>query len=183
MNNITEQQLQEMQDAKKAFESAIKAYQSVLNGIKSRPTKKTNIKYTNYFDYFGFTKKELEFINFLIIEKLRNATNEEKKLIIPLNNKVIQKINSKPSCQKCGSEDVILIGTRKNKKNYVQKFACRNCKTKFSFGKKRSNLMIAAEIIKLNKQGFGSRTILKKLGNTDIENHSTISRFLKEVRQ
>ena len=43
--------------------------------------------------------------------------------------------------------------------------------------------MIAAEIIKLNKQGFGSRTILKKLGNTDIENHSTISRFLKEVRQ
>ena len=191
----------ELKKCKSSFDSAMKAYSEAWKKLNQKrfvrrdqrkwhSVKQDNLLridkqiLVNHFDFNGFSKQELEFFNFIIIEKLRGASEEEKNILLNLNKRIVEKINSKPACPHCYSVDVVLNGTRKNKLSYNQKYSCKNCGVKFSFGGENFEWKKMLTIIQLYFEGYSGREIEREL----IEKHktyvwwNTILRYLKELK-
>lgn len=178
----------ELMHCKSAFESGVKAYRNAWKRIEGKKTIfKVETKkaiFVNYLDLQGFTKKELEFINFLLLDKLRHCSDREKELILRLNSQVSAKINSKVGCVNCGSIDVHKKGQIKHKFGTTQNYQCKNCGAKFSFGAQNTKWDSIVELIRLYMSGYSVRKIEDELimQGKHSWNFAKVNGFLNDIK-
>lgn len=190
---LTLSDFNEMRNYKRSFDKAMKEYHQAwkrISELRFNPIERdwgeirNKTVIVNHQDYIGFSKKELEFINFIVMEKLRDCDKEEKDILLSLNKQIVQKIHSKPLCVNCGNSDVTLNGSRINRYGRTQKFKCNNCNVMFSFGKQNADVRSLVRILKLHFYGLSSRDIHKKIIDEGKEyiHFSNIARLISELK-
>lgn len=185
---LTTEEFNELKEYKQLFD---KAWEKLINKQAYKKSKRVRLErigkpviHITRLDYFGFSKEKLKFINFLLLEKLKGCTPEEKPILLQLNKEVTEKISSKPVCPHCGSFDVSQGWKWKRKGKIMVKFKCRNCGAVFAYGMQNTDWKTMIRIIKLYFEGFSGRQIEAEL----VHRHGTYVWFniilssLKELK-
>jgi putative transposase len=136
------------------------------------------------------TDKHCKHIHAVQFSKLlRRQIYQDQLIQTPINQNVINESNKlgKVVCQRCASEKYVKCGIRHNKKaGDIQRYACKDCKAKFTVNPAFENAKVSAKIISAAVDLYFSGVSMRKIEHHIRQaygisiDHSSVGNWLRK---